>query len=121
MINLAVFTSSNCHNCGPMKKTLETMREIYGQDLNIVYREVDTNTKNMNLAREWLVSGVPTTIIVKDGYEYGRIVGNMPPSEVRKVIEGIIQPDVLPEESRGVQPSSDTLLCDFSESEDTRT
>lgn len=73
-----VFSASWCVNCVSWKKLLE--------EVGVEYKEVDVDSEEgMELAKEHQVRGLPSTVIIRDGFVSRKIVG----TQNRKVAEDI--------------------------------
>lgn len=76
MVELKVFKAAWCGPC----KTLEpTLKELENDGHKISYIDVDENKEE---AVNFGVRGVPTTIVLKDGKESTRLVGNKSKEEI---------------------------------------
>lgn len=73
--------------CGPCRKLGPVLDEI-SQDYSNKLKVVKVNTdENMNIAKDYSISGLPTLLIFKDGKAQERMVGLMPKSTITKNIE----------------------------------
>ncbi len=73
--------------CGPCRKLGPVLDEI-SQDYADKLKVVKVNTdENMNIAKDYSISGLPTLLIFKDGKAQERMVGLMPKSTITKNIE----------------------------------
>jgi len=73
--------------CGPCRKLGPILDEI-SQDYSDKLKVVKVNTdENMNIAKDYSISGLPTLLIFKDGKAQERMVGLMPKSTITKNIE----------------------------------
>ena len=73
--------------CGPCRKLGPVLDEI-SQDYSDKLKVVKVNTdENMNIAKDYSISGLPTLLIFKDGKAQERMVGLMPKSTITKNIE----------------------------------
>lgn len=67
MVGLVMFTASNCKFCGPMKDILYQVIDDYEDNsIEVTTIQVNESSKNMDIARQWGVQGVPYFIIVKN-------------------------------------------------------
>lgn len=65
---ILVFSAGFCPSCGPWKKMLD--------EKGVEYTVVDIDTdEGMEQATKYQVRGLPTTIILRDGYMTRKIVG----------------------------------------------
>ena len=73
--------------CGPCRKLGPILEEVEVELGDRVYfRKIDTDD-NIDAAKEYQVSGLPTLLIFKDGEVVERMVGLMPKSSVITNIE----------------------------------
>ena len=73
--------------CGPCRKLGPILEEVEAELGDRVYfRKIDTDD-NMDAAKEYQVSGLPTLLVFKDGEVVERMVGLMPKSSVITNIE----------------------------------
>lgn len=73
--------------CGPCKilaPILKDVKDELGEEVRIVKIDVDKNEK---LARRYLVKGVPTMLLFKDGKQLWRQSGILPKPDLIKVIK----------------------------------
>ncbi len=76
--------------CGPCRKLGPVLDEI-SQDYSDKLKVVKVNTdENMNIAKDYSISGLPTLLIFKDGKAQERMVGLMQKSTITKNIEKYI-------------------------------
>lgn len=115
ILSVVMFSTSSCPNCVPMKETLSYIKGFHEHTMIYKINEVDTNPAAMKMAKHWGIQAVPTTILLMNGEEKARVVGNHPREAVGELIERFIQPDVLQEQSGGSDDTSGTLLLDSSQ------
>jgi thioredoxin-like negative regulator of GroEL len=115
-----LFTTSACQFCGPVKEALNELKEKYADDMLLKIWTVDKQPAGMAVAREWMIGGVPTTLLILDKQEIGKKVGAATKEELDEFIQGSIQSYLLQKSPGGSDDISSTLLCDSSESTDTR-
>lgn len=73
--------------CGPCRKLGPILEEVEVELGDRVYfRKIDTDD-NIDAAKEYQVSGLPTLLVFKDGEVVERMVGLMPKSSVITNIE----------------------------------
>ena len=74
--------------CAPCKKVPPLLEELVAEmgDTDISACEVDV-TENMEIARDYMVLGVPTIIIFKDGKEVTRFNSVPKKDKIKKVIQ----------------------------------
>lgn len=65
--------------CGPCQSFKPIMAEVMNEGYSVRILDID---KNEELAREYNVRSVPTTVIENDGVEVHRIVGGRSKSEM---------------------------------------
>ncbi len=67
--------------CGPCKMFKPVMESL-SSELPIQFIDVDTSPQT---AAQYNVRSVPTTVVVKDGMEMGRVVGAKTKEEIRSL------------------------------------
>ena len=93
------FYGPNCPVCKTMNPFIdETGATFEGR---VILRKVDVE-REPNLARQYRVMAVPTTISVANGTEVSRIVGAKTPGRLRRVFESA-------ETGEAVEPSMSTI------------
>lgn len=72
--------------CGPCKALAPTLLKISEEmsDLSILDLDIDESPK---AAQTYRISSVPTLILVKDGIEVSRKIGNMPKSAIESWVK----------------------------------
>ncbi len=65
--------------CGPCKSFKPVMNEIAGEGHQIAFLDVD---QNKDMASQYNIRSVPTTIIEENGVEVDRFVGALPKQSV---------------------------------------
>ena len=73
--------------CGPCRKLSPILEEVeseIGEKVN--FAKIDTDS-NINAAKKYQVSGLPTLLVFKDGEVVERMVGLMPKSSIITNIE----------------------------------
>ncbi len=81
-VNLVIFSASWCNGCTMMKMILEQLRDvykIYGVDVE----------ESQNIARDYSIRSLPTTLVFKDGVLMQRINGPKPKDDLLELIEGL--------------------------------
>lgn len=73
--------------CGPCRKLSPILEEIE-QELsgNVKFTKINTD-ENIDLAREYQISGIPTLLVFKNGDLVERMVGLMPKNSIITNIE----------------------------------
>ena len=66
--------------CGPCKAFKPVMNEVAGEGYSIQFVDVD---QNKELASQYRVRSVPTTVIEENGVEVDRFVGALPKESVK--------------------------------------
>jgi thioredoxin 1 len=79
------FSSPGCAPCKKVPPLLEELMEEMGH-ADISAYEVDV-TENMEIAQKYMVLGVPTIIIFKDGQEVTRFNSVPKKDKIKKVIQ----------------------------------
>ena len=82
MISIISFTASWCPVCPRMKPVLFKLAESFNLDI------FDADERSDKIT-EYKVSSLPTTIILKDGFEVERIVGAKPYSFILDKIKKV--------------------------------
>ena len=78
MKQILYFSSTWCGPCRAFKPLMESLQS----EMFITFIDVDTSPQS---AQTWNVRSVPTTIIVKNGMEIGRVVGAKTKEEIRSL------------------------------------
>lgn len=79
---ILVFTASYCPSCPVWKKMLD--------DKGVEYTPIDCDTdEGMELATKYQVRGLPTTIILRDGYMDRKMVGVQNAKVAEELKEGV--------------------------------
>lgn len=73
--------------CGPCRKMSPLLEEVEQELISKVkFAKINTDN-NLNVAKDYRVSGLPTLLIFKDGEPVERLVGLMPKSSIITNIE----------------------------------
>jgi thioredoxin 1 len=78
MKQLLYFSAPWCNPCKVFKPVMESLRS----EMSITFIDVDASPQS---AQTWNVRSVPTTIVVKNGMEIGRVVGAKTKEEIRSL------------------------------------
>jgi len=78
------FSATWCGSCRKLVPVLEEIWKTYGEKINMVKINID---QNLNIAKEYSVSGLPSILIFKNGKPEERLVGLMPKSTIISSIE----------------------------------
>ena len=78
------FSASWCGTCRKLTPVLEEIGKNYGDKIKMVKINID---QNINIAKEYSVSGLPSILVFKDGKPEERLVGLMPKSTIISSIE----------------------------------
>jgi len=84
-ITVAIMSASWCSPCKSLKIVMEKLSEEY-KDRASFYRG-DVEEGSINFASSSGVRGVPTTIIMKKGFEIDRLVGNPGEAKVKEFLD----------------------------------
>ena len=76
MKQLLYFSAEWCAPCRTFKPTMEAL----SKEIPIQFIDVDISA---NTAQNYNVRSVPTTILIKDGIEVGRLIGPKSMNEIR--------------------------------------
>ena len=72
--------------CGPCRKLSPILEEVESELSGVKFSKINTD-ENMDVAREYQVSGLPTLLVFKNGEVVERLVGLMPKSSIITNIE----------------------------------
>ena len=72
--------------CGPCRKLAPILEEVEGELANVKFAKINTD-ENLEMAKKYQVSGLPTLMVFKNGEAVERIVGLMPKSSIITNIE----------------------------------
>ena len=72
--------------CGPCRKMAPLLEEVETELTNVKFAKINTD-ENIEMAKKYQVSGLPTLMVFKNGEAVERIVGLMPKSSIITNIE----------------------------------
>ena len=72
--------------CGPCRKLAPILEEVEGELANVKFAKINTD-ENLEMAKKYQVSGLPTLMVFKNGEAVERLVGLMPKSSIITNIE----------------------------------
>lgn len=72
--------------CGPCRKMGPILEEVEAELTNVKFAKINTDD-NIEMAKKYQVSGLPTLMVFKNGEPVERIVGLMPKSSIITNIE----------------------------------
>lgn len=72
--------------CGPCRKMGPILEEVETELSNVKFAKINTDD-NIEMAKKYQVSGLPTLMVFKNGEPVERIVGLMPKSSIITNIE----------------------------------
>ena len=72
--------------CGPCRKMGPLLEEVETELKGVKFTKINTDD-NLNMAKQYQVSGLPTLMVFKNGEPVERIVGLMPKSSIITNIE----------------------------------
>jgi len=78
MKQILYFSAGWCSPCKAFKPVMESLQS----EMPIQFIDVDTSPQT---AAQYNVRSVPTTVVVKDGMEMGRVVGAKTKEEIRSL------------------------------------
>lgn len=76
-----------CMPCRMVAPAVEKIAQNNSDKLKVCKLNVDDN---QNLAAQYNIQGIPALLIFKDGKEYDRIVGAVPPQVIQTKLENIL-------------------------------
>jgi thioredoxin 2 len=89
---LVDFWAPWCGPCRMVSPAVESMAQAFAGRLKVVKLNIDNAPE---IANRYGVQGIPLLVIFSDGEEVDRIVGAVPPAQIRAVIERNV-PDSTP-------------------------
>ena len=72
--------------CGPCRKLAPILEEVESELKNVKFAKINTD-ENLEMAKKYQVSGLPTLMVFKNGEAVERIVGLMPKTSIITNIE----------------------------------
>ena len=72
--------------CGPCRKMAPLLEEVESELKNVKFAKINTD-ENIEMAKKYQVSGLPTLMVFKNGEAVERIVGLMPKNSIITNIE----------------------------------
>ena len=78
MKQILYFSGTWCNPCKAFRPVIESLQP----EMPITFIDVDASPQS---AQTWNVRSVPTTIVVKNGMEIGRVVGAKTKEEIRSL------------------------------------
>ena len=73
--------------CGPCRKLAPILEEVESElNSNVKFAKINTD-ENLEMAKQYQVSGLPTLMVFKNGQAVERLVGLMPKSSIITNIE----------------------------------
>jgi len=76
MKQILYFSSTWCQPCKAFRPLMESMQN----EIPVTFIDVDSSPQT---AQQYNIKSVPTTIVVQNGVEIGRVVGAKPKEEIR--------------------------------------
>lgn len=76
--------------CGPCKKMEPILEKLEGEFPDITFLSVDVD-ELPELAKQYKVKAVPTTILLKDGQEANKVVGLSLIDPLRKIFRDVLK------------------------------
>lgn len=73
--------------CGPCRALSPKLEEISKEQTDVIIVKVNVD-EDPGLATKFGVRGIPSLVLLKDGVEAGRLMGNQPKSEIENLIKG---------------------------------
>ncbi len=84
------FWADWCQPCRMIRPTLEQLAEEFAGKLKFVGVDVDANPK---LAKQFSIRYLPTIVMINNGEEIDRIIGLLPPEQLRDKIVTALSPE----------------------------
>ena len=78
------FSAEWCQPCRMMPPILKEVKSQLGDRVNILKVDVD---KNPAIAQKWMISGVPTLMIFKNGKQLFRQSGVIPAQQIIQILQ----------------------------------
>jgi thioredoxin 1 len=78
------FSAEWCQPCRMMPPILKEVKNQLGDRVNILKVDVD---KNPAIAQKWMISGVPTLMIFKNGKQLFRQSGVIPAQQIIQILQ----------------------------------
>ena len=72
--------------CGPCRKLAPLLEEVESELSQVKFAKINTD-ENLEMAKKYQVSGLPTLMVFKNGEAVERLVGLMPKSSIITNIE----------------------------------
>lgn len=86
MLKIIDFYAVWCGPCQAFKPVWEKVSNEYSGNEEVEFLQVDVDT-NRQMAMEYAISSIPTTVVVKDGKEVERYSGLMGEEQFRNFIK----------------------------------
>jgi len=84
------FWAEWCVYCPMVKLTLEQLAEEFAGKLKFVSVDNDANRK---LAKQFAIRSLPTIVMINNGEEIDRVIGVLPPKQLRDIIVTALSPE----------------------------
>lgn len=84
-VSLVKFSATWCAPCKVMARTIDKIKSEFD---TVKFQEVDVDD-HPNLAKDYKIRKIPTVIIIKNGEEITRLVGNVKVDALRKAIRDV--------------------------------
>ncbi len=78
------FSADWCQPCRMMPPILKEVKDQLGDRVKIITVDVD---KNPAIAQKWMISGVPTLMIFKNGKQLFRQAGVIPAHQIIQILQ----------------------------------
>jgi thioredoxin 2 len=79
-----------CAPCGMVQPVLERLAGEYAGRLKVVEVNVDEEPR---LAQRWQAMSIPLLVMLRDGEELDRIIGALPPAELERRLQPVLEAD----------------------------
>jgi thioredoxin 2 len=87
------FSATWCAPCRMITPVLERLAGEHAGRLKVVEVDVDEQPR---LARQWQAMSIPLLVVLRDGSEVDRIVGALPPAELERRLQPVLDASAQP-------------------------
>lgn len=72
--------------CSPCKSLAKTLDSVLPEFSNIKVEEIDID-EDVEKSREYKIRSIPTIVMIKDGEEIDRLIGNQTAEQIKKFLK----------------------------------